>query len=204
MVVCEGLSCLSNCPGWIYILISFGVLTIYSLIAWGIYTIAKSINEDVLDNENLLLISIFWIATIPVAIIASFVYWLVRIVALPFVAATKEDLARTEERITNRMIRTSGLNSNTTQQIGNKKFKVGDMIAGISGNPDGYKHLNEGSISRVVRYLNDKGQMEVVLVNHKDFEQHKDVIGKIFKAPDRNFVLIATKKTRKTRTKRRH
>ena len=82
------------------------------------------------------------------------------------------------------------------------KFKVGDLITGVQGNPDGYKHLYEGCVCRVLK-TNENKAMSVVLVDHIDFNAHMDCIGDIFKAPPRNFTLIQPKTVKKKVAKKK-
>ena len=69
------------------------------------------------------------------------------------------------------------------------KFKAGDLITGVKGNPAGYKHLYEGCVCRVLE-VDGKKAMRVILIDHTDLIAHKDYLGKEFKAPQRYFTLI--------------
>ncbi len=82
------------------------------------------------------------------------------------------------------------------------KFKAGDLITGVKGNPDGYKHLYEGCVCRVLKTKGNKA-MDVMLVDHDDFNAHRNEIGETFKAPPRNFTLIPTKTVKKKTVKKR-
>lgn len=72
------------------------------------------------------------------------------------------------------------------------KFKVGDLITGVSGNPGNYKHLYEGCVCRVLN-VDDNKAMNVVLIDHIDFNAQTDYIGQTFKAPQRYFTLVKQK-----------
>jgi hypothetical protein len=135
----------------------------------------------------------FWVITVPLTIAVGLVFWIGKWIILPFIAATKKDLRDTEERLTKKIIINNPIVRN---QIPSTKFVVGDLIAGIKGNPDNYKHLDEGSISKVLT-IDERGRMTIVLVDHKDFMKHKDQIGKVFKAPARNFIKYTTQKKKR-------
>ncbi len=122
----------------------------------------------------------FW----PITIVGGIIYLVGKWIILPFIAATKKDLRETEQRFNKKII----LNCVTpTNSKTSKGLKVGDLIKGVKGNPDNYNHLNEGCLCKILS-IDDKGSMKVVLVDHKKFNEHKDVIGNTFKAPARNFV----------------
>ena len=178
-----------NCPDWVQSLAWFGAIFIYLIIGFLISLFIKDViykrkwNE--LDNDEqgtVILGGIFW----PVAIIFGFCLWLLKIIILPFIAATKEDIERLEAKI-DKIEVPKEVQGRSQKLI--KKFKIGDLVTGIKGNPDNYEHLYEGCVCRVIS-IDEKGIMKLILINHKDKEAHKDKIGKIFTAPSRNFVLI--------------
>jgi hypothetical protein len=152
-------------------------------ITLGIYCAVKkkSVPEMTEDEKNTgLLLAGFFPVVFPAGLVLLVGYWLGKLIILPFTAVTKDDLLETEKRLEEKI-------SYTKQKPIETKFNVGDLIKGIKGNPDGYTHLNEGCQCRV-KSIDEKGQMKVVLVNHKDFAKHRDVIGNVFTAPARNFV----------------
>jgi hypothetical protein len=116
----------------------------------------------------------------PIAIIAGICYllfgWRKDI-------AMKKDLKETEVRLTNRInqIAPPSVIPSVTP------FRVGDFVTGVRGNPGGYTHLTEGSKSKVLS-IDDRGQMSLLLLDHKDYLNHRDAIGKTFKGPSRNFI----------------
>ena len=167
-----------------------GMIVVFAAIYFGIAIIIREIllaikgkrmselSRD--EKETVNLGTVFW----PITIVIGIVWLVAKWIILPFIAATKKDLRETEERVNKKII----LNCVTpTNSKTSKRLKVGDLIKGVKGNPDNYKHLNEGSLSRILS-INDEGSMKVVLVDHKEFKEHKDYIGNTFEAPARNFV----------------
>ncbi len=132
------------------------------------------------EKEEVNLYAGFW----PITIIIGAIYLVGKWIILPFIAFTQKDARAMETRINKKII----LNCVTpTNSKTSKRLKEGDLIKGVKGNPDNYKHLNEGSLSRILS-INDEGSMKVILVDHKEFNEHKDYLGNTFKAPARNFV----------------
>ena len=129
------------------------------------------------EKEEVNLFAGFW----PVTIIIGIIYIPLKWIILPFTAAEKKDLNNMEQRLSKKIVLNSVTPKITT------KFKVGDLIKGVKGNPDNYEHLNEGCLCKVLS-IDEEGRMKVVLVDHKKFSEHKDYIGNTFKAPARNFV----------------
>ena len=129
------------------------------------------------EKEMVNLIAGFW----PVTILIGLIYIPIKWIILPFTAAEKRDLNNMEQRLNKKIVLNSVVPKITT------KFKVGDLIKGVKGNPDNYEHLNEGCLCRVLS-IDEEGRMKVVLVNHERFNEHKDYVGNVFKAPARNFV----------------
>ncbi len=179
---------LENCPKETIIFSIIGkavvFLALYALVALFINQIILAIYgkkfKDLDDDNRTLVVlgTIFW----PLAIVFGLIYWLVEALALPFTAARRRELRESEERLSERIeARCPPVPEPVT------KFKVGQLITGIRGNPDNYNHLNEGCVCRV-KEIDEAGRMKVVLVDHKDFAGHTEVIGKVFKAPARNFV----------------
>jgi len=196
---------LANCPGWAKGLAYFGG-TVLALAIWAFigYLTAlvylafqgknkyQDLNKD--QKENYVWVWVFW----PIAWVIAILVWVVRLIGLPFTAARKRDLQEMEQRIN----RTLEDRSYSTIPVISQKFKSGELITGIRGNPDDYNHLDEGCVCRVVS-IDEKGQMKLVLVNHKDFEEQKDWIGNTFKAPARNFVKYPRSGAKKKSVKRR-
>jgi hypothetical protein len=210
MVVCEE-GFVSGCAGWTVFLAWIGgialyllVALIFSLIACGAYY--KRRFGDLTSNEqsSVVILSILW----PITLIGLVGYWIVSLIILPFVAAKKNDLVRLENNLTRKIseiavIRSTPARVDVEFSAPIRKFRVGDLITGIPGNPDGYKHLYEGCVCRVLS-INDKGIMTLLLVDHKDKEAQKAYIGQTFTAPSRNFVLLGKpKRTRSRRSRRR-
>lgn len=171
-------------------------LAIYSLIAVFVSQIilailGKRYSELDSNKQSLVILgAIFW----PIAIVVSLVWWVVEALALPFTAARKRDLRKLDKEVKAQIAKCLVVPS----QEPVTKFKVGELITGIRGNPDNYNHLNEGCVCRVIS-IDEEGKMKVVLVDHKDFNGHKDVIGNVFKAPARNFVKCSKRKPSKAK-----
>lgn len=167
----------------VYVLIGFATGAVLTLI-YGKETFCD-LRED--QKTSVVLAGIFF----PIAWIVGILYWAVNIVILPFTAATKEDLKELEASLAEK-IEAKKLVVQKPKES-KPKFKTEDIITGNPGNPDGYKHLYEGCKCRVLS-IDDKGSMNVILLDHKDKEAHKKQIGKVFKAPARNFVLLKSKR----------
>ncbi len=105
------------------------------------------------------------------------------------------ELNAVEERVRNLEDRRQSDESMVSEQTPSKpktKFKVGDLITGVRGNPASYKHLYEGCVCRVLNTNEDKA-MNVVLVDHIDLNAHREEIGQRFKAPPKYFTLVKQK-----------
>lgn len=196
---------LANCPEWVEGLAYFGG-TIIGLALWafiGYLTVTvllaywgKRRYQD-LDKDRrgwYVYAWVFW----PIAWVVAVIMWVIGILGLPFTAARRRDLREMEQRIN----RTLEDRSYSTIPVISQKFKPGDLITGVRGNPDDYNHLDEGCVCRVLS-IDDKGRMKVVLANHKNFEEQKDWFGNTFKAPARNFVKYPRSRAKKKSVKRR-
>ncbi len=172
-------------------------LGLYSLIAFIasqliLAILGKRYSELDSDKQTIVILgAIFW----PVAIVVGLIWWLVEALALPFTAARKRELCELKTELVEKI---EEISNPTPEPV--TKFKVGTLITGVRGNPDNYNHLDEGCVCRVVS-IDEEGRMKVVLVDHKDFNGHNDVIGKVFKAPARNFVKYAKRKPSKAKKK---
>lgn len=167
-------------------------LAVYSVIALIVSQIilailGKRYSELDSDKKTLVILgAIFW----PLAMVVGLVYWVIEAIALPFTAARKRELSELRTELVGKI---DEVNNPTPEPI--TKFKVGALITGVRGNPDDYNHLDEGCVCRVIS-IDEEGKMKVVLVDHKDFNEHNDVIGKVFKAPERNFVKYTRKSSK--------
>ena len=190
---------LANCSSQTLFFAAIGkavtFVALYALVALLVNQIillvfGKKYSELNKDKKDLVILgTILW----PLAIIVMIVWWVAEAIALPFTAARKRDLRRLEGDLIERIEDTCNPAPEPVT-----KFKVGELITGIRGNPDNYNHLNEGCVCKVVS-IDEEGRMKVVLVNHKDFNGHVDVIGKVFKAPARNFLKYTKKKASKSK-----
>jgi hypothetical protein len=194
---------LSNCPLWVTTLAWIGGILLYVLIGIlvgyiiqaGIYKKARY-HDLMHDEESMVLVGgIFW----PIAMAVGILWWIIAIISLPFVAATKRDIHRLQRTIENMSVPLAAVHSVAIQ---NRKFKKGDIVTGIKGNPDNYEHLDEGCVCKIMD-INAKGIMSLVLLDHKDKESQKEFIGQTFTAPERNFVLFKEKKKTSSKKKKK-
>jgi hypothetical protein len=197
------ISCIdSSCPVWIVSLAIIGIIVVYTALAVAftylfaiIYSKGKSFNESNDNVKSMSIISgIFFPIAIPLVVIIYILYGIGTIIYNICNCATKQDLLELESRLNTKMNCVKKCDNFKEKIIVNplKPFKVGDLITGKKGNPDEYKHLNEGSICRV-KSIDDNGSMKLILVDHKDFSKHSEVIGNEFKAPARNFITYKKK-----------
>lgn len=194
MTLVDSSTCFIYLSSFVKFLVISGAILLYVLLGLITYLIARKVDGELFDKNTLVYTVLAW----PVILIFGLMYWLYRLIILPIVAATKEDLSNTERRLTDeinsrcpapRVVQPSGFRT---------AFKVGDLITAKRGNPGDYKHLNEGCVCRV-KTIDSEGRMTVMLVDHKDFDEQVDSIGKEFKAPARNFVLIRKPKNKNKR-----
>jgi len=170
--------------GEIIVLFSYaGMLSLYLVIlgltARGIYSSLKNWSKD--DKIFLSILGgIFWPITIPSGILS---YWIYSILNIPL----GNNFGGEEYEEDN--------GDTPNQRKVRPKFKVGNLITGVSGNPGNYQRLYEGCVCRVLEVRNN--DIKVILVDHKDKEAHK--IGTVHTVPAKNFKLIKkpTKGTKK-------
>lgn len=174
--------------------IVMGWIVLYSVVGLAVGTIFKQFLENKVDEDSLIGLAIFggvlWPLALAVMVLYYPVLWLVRLIVLPFIAATKQDLKVVENKLTSKIDECCNPrnNSKKVSKEDKKAIKVGDLVKGVKGNPDNYKYLTEDSISRVLN-INEKGIMDLKLVDHKDPEIYEKKFGEVFHAPVRNFVL---------------
>lgn len=185
-----------------------GIITIYlviaSLVGGMVYKVSKRSGNTKGDSQFLgTLGGMFFPVTIVIGIGGTWVRALIKVSPgydeedntsrdtyyQPMIQELKDELSELKEERKKEVVK-------ETKVIKTPKFKVGDLVTGVSGNPGNYKHLYEGCLCRVLS-INEKGSMELILVNHTDYDAHKDSFGKIFKAPSRNFKLKTTTKKNK-------
>lgn len=193
---------------WILFFAFMGGLSLYVVIATivgrAVYSRTKSWEEDTRFAAAIFCGFLFPIS-VPIIIL---IIWIVSIINVPL--GNDSDDAQTtnigdSQELNAVRSRVKDLEEarNVPQAPKPKtKFKVGDLITGVSGNPSEYKHLYEGCICRVLKTNDDKA-MSVVLVDHIDFNAHQNYIGKIFKAPPRNFTLIQPKTVKRKVVKKK-
>ena len=75
-------------------------------------------------------------------------------------------------------------------------FKVGDLVTGVEGNPEGNTHLYEGCVLRVVETNED--EFDGILVDHIDKEAHQSCLGDRFTSLNvESYKLVPKPKARK-------
>ena len=217
---CSGLEC---CPGGLIVLAVIGIVVLYLAAGLGINCIYKSINrkEDYFDEE-----AVFIILFYPVLAVGLVIYWIARVILLPFIAATKYDLENSEQRINHRIDSVeqsctsvkdrcknySEVNSNNSNYNNgeDEEFYVGDLITGKKDNPGNYECYYNGCLARVLSVDPDKEHdLKVKLLDHMDKEANADRIGDINRVKSKYMIKIKpkTKKVvkrviRKTKIKR--
>lgn len=223
-------SCLANCPGWVIALFVLGVIALYVLIAVLVYYIIKSIDDKIDVGLIIAMAVLWIITIPIALVMCVMWYLARLLIIMPLFGATTEDLAKTENKLYDAIdedsrtsVDSTGANTNSLDIFDDesddesdedlnswessvksftppKLFKVGDLITGVKGNPDGYQHLYEGCVCRVLS-IDEKGSMQLLLIGHKDKEAHADCFGKVYKGPSRNFKLLkAASKKRKTKS----
>lgn len=199
MVMCENaLTCLQNCPPEIFFLVAIGALVIYGLVAGLIYYLLNLINEEYkfTDRASCIFIGILFPVALPALALILIVYWLVLWIAFPFIGATKRDLKESEARIMESLgSKKAKIKSALMITPKIEEFKAGDLVTGIKGNPGNFQHLYEGCVCRVIDPNYSKDKIELVLIDHKDFEAQKEYIGTIY-YPQKRFMTKIDKKRR--------
>ena len=153
-------------------------LVIMSLVTNFIYSSLKGGSKD--DKMLLAILGgIFFPIVIPVGI---FIYWIYVIVSIPI----------------NKIDEDSHKEVKDSKEETKRKFKVGDKITGVKGNPRRYKVLYEGCICRVLG-IDRNNYMKIVLIDHEDNEAHSHRFGNTYNAPARNFRLIEKTVTKKNK-----
>jgi hypothetical protein len=186
---------LEACSDAVGALAVFGGLSLYVLFALGVSQLFLAVRNkefrELNENEALLCVlgSVFFPAAIVAGVVGLLGWWVWKLLILPYNAATKRDLKEVERRLENKIIFNT---PNSKEGKGNitkdaKKIIAGDLVTGVKGNPDNYTHLNEGCVCRV-KSIDEKGSMQLVLIDHKNFGEHRNFIGNTFTAPERNFV----------------
>lgn len=191
-----------------------GFLSLYLVIASIVYKAVYSKLKGKCSEADVFLIAFVSSALFPIFVpLGLLVLWVISIIEGPF-AGDKE---RAECEKLKKEIKSLKSKVNTQAQpiVGRlectlsapqeskPKFKVGDLITGVEGNPAGYTHLYEGCVCRVLK-VNGNKAMKVVLIDHVDKEAHKAFLGKDFKAPVRYFkkIKLDSNKTKKKSAKK--
>lgn len=155
-------------------------LVIATIVSMGIYSSCKNTYRS--DRIALAVIGGFLFPiSIPVIIL---IYWIYAIVSIPF------DQKFEDENETKKVV------SKSQEKDIKPLFKVGDVITGVPGNPGRYKCLYEGCSCRVLT-IDNKDDMEVILIDHQDKEAHLDRIGERFEDADPKYFKLVKSTTSK-------
>lgn len=173
-------------------------LVIATIVGRSIYTLTRK-----WDEGERIAAAVFGGGLFPITVpIGVFLYWVYTIITIPLNGSEDNgtDVEECSQEVVDVRERVSRLEEGDeptpSEPEPKPKFKVGDLITGVSENPAGYKHLYEGCACRVIEVDGNK-PMKVILVDHIDFNAHREEIGQIFKAPQRYFTLLPTTKKRK-------
>ena len=143
-------------------------LVIATLVGMGIYAATKKWN----NKSDRIAAAIMGGALFPISVpITILVFWVWSIVSIPKrmsenqstdVEECSQDVVDCRERV-RALERSDEIASSESETVPKPKFKVGDLITGVRGNPANYKHLYEGCACRVIEVEGDKA-MKVILV----------------------------------------
>ncbi len=188
-----------------------GGLSLYIVIATivgrGIYSFGKRRWNEEGRFAAAIVGGAFFPISVPIGI---GIFWIWSIVSIPLrnggdqntdVEECAQEVSDVSERV-GTLERSNETTPSEPETVPKAKFKAGDLITGIKGNPAGYKHLYEGSACRVLEVEGGK-PMKVVLVDHIDFNAHRESIGEEFRAPQRYFTLMKSVAKKKAVTKKK-
>ena len=180
----------------IYILAFMGGLSLYIVTASTVGRALYSKMGNSLTEEGKMVFSVlggmFFPIIIPALIIAL---WILTLASSPL-QGKKEETAETNGNI-------KSVKAKPKIEEVQIKFKVGDLVTGVKGNPGNYKKLYQGCICRVLKVDSKYEDMEVKLVGHIDKEAHKEDIGMIRDVPWEYFTLIRPKRSVKKVAKKK-
>ncbi len=220
MVECTSASaCLASCPGIVKFFVLIGGLVVYAVLAYIVYLLLKAILKKMTDNAMIIVMAVLFPIAIPILIAYAILYWVILWLMFPFIGATKVDLQKTEDRINHKIDSQCGAKTSVKKEDCEiveeeeapvqavRKLKAGDLITASSnqtdrdGEPANYKHLGQGCVCKV-KSNDANGNMQVILIDHKDRAAHEEKLYTEFKAPARNFKLyvaprVATRSVRK-------
>jgi len=167
---------------FVHLLTWMGGLSLYLVIATlvgrAVYSRTKSWESDARFAAAIFCGGLFPLS-IPIIILTV---WILTIVQIPLGMDQKEE----ETTINSRE------NEDKSKTI-TTKFKVGDLVTGVKGNPGGYIKFYEGCVCRVLNI--SENEIRLKLVGHIDQEANKEALGKVSWVPQEHFTLIKPKKT---------
>ena len=100
MGVCIDGAC--GCPEWIITLAIIGGALVYALVGFLVFMIVKSFKDD-LEWEYVLLFILLWPLIIAGAVLGAVAYYFGRLIAMPIIGATKDDLKELEDNVDDKM-----------------------------------------------------------------------------------------------------
>lgn len=163
----------------IYVLTLMGGLSLYLVIATIVGRAIYSRTQG-WTTDNRVSVAIFCGGLFPITVpLLILVLWVIAIINIPMgnneSLSTKDNLKDIEKVPEPKKCKA--------------KFKVGDLVTGAKGNPNGYQILYPGCVCRVLQ-VDGEGDMEIILVDHIDKEAQENEIGRTFEVSMENFDLI--------------
>lgn len=167
-------------------------VTMIALTMRGILHALKNENDN--DVAFAIFAGLFWPISIPVGLL---VFWVFTIIRGPLTGSLDGTQEEEKPKNGNGKAKTNGTSKKCVKEEAESqtKFKIGDLVTGVKGNPGGYNKFYEGCICRVL-YIDDE-EVEVKLVDHMDREAHKDDLGQVSTLPIENMTLIKMRKPAK-------
>ena len=157
---------------------TIGFISLYLVIAAIVY---RTIYQKMESSSDMQILAVFLGLLFPITIpLYIVIVWTWSIFASPFLMGEKKD-EEEEER-----------NHNGQKKENPKtKFKIGDLVTGVKGNPGEYSKFYEGCICRVLNM--GRSQVKLKLVGHIDKEANENSFGQISWLPQEYFTLIKDK-----------
>lgn len=162
-------------------------LVIATVVGKAVYSRTKGWDEDNQFLAALLCGGLFPIS-VPIIFLAL---WIFTIVQIPLGMDQEEE----EEEATTSP-KENGNESKTKENPKpvKTKFKVGDLVTGVKGNPGGYEKFYEGCVCRVLE--KDEKDIKLKLVGHIDKEANEESFGRVNWFPQEHFTLIKPKENK--------
>ena len=162
-------------------------LVIATIVGKAVYSRTKNWDED-----ERLFGAIFCAGLFPISVpIIILVIWIFTIIQIPLGMDQEE-----EEEETTTSPKENGNESKTIEKPKpvKTKFKVGDLVTGVKGNPGGYEKFYEGCVCRVLE--KDEDEINLKLVGHIDKEANEESFGRVSWLPQEHFTLIKPKESK--------